>query len=299
MRLQNTFSVALGVTFLVSFIIVAVIFYRGALRQAEQETLREAHMILAAATAARTYSAVHVTPLLSARPGQAFAPEVVPSFAAQTTMMGFNADFPEYTYREKARDPTNLDDLPRAWESDIIQRFRDDANLKELTGERTENDRTLVYVAQPIRITDSACLTCHSEPKNAPANMIAAYGPAHGFGWKLGEVIGARFISVPKSERLALALSNVFWFLMALACVLIVAVMVTIVVVRIAVANPVQHLAAQADRLSVGEAGAEELVPRGPWEFRALARAINRLHRSLLLAFKDPDRHPHQDQGKP
>src|ERR1700674_4926444 len=102
MRLQNKFSITLGITFLTSFVIVAVMFYRGALSQAEQEAMREAHMMLAAAAAARTYNSDHVTPLLAGRPSEAFAPESVPAYAAQTIMKGFNAAFPEYAYRETA-----------------------------------------------------------------------------------------------------------------------------------------------------------------------------------------------------
>jgi protein-histidine pros-kinase len=151
----------------------------------------------------------------------------------------------------------------------------------------------LLYIAQPIRISDPACLTCHSDPKKAPEAMLAAYGSNHGFGWKQDEVIGAKFILVPKSERLALALSNVFWFLIALGCVLIVALMVAVVLVQWAIANPVRRLAGQAERLSIGEHGAEELKPLGAVEFRMLASAINRLHRSLALALTDAEQSDH------
>jgi protein-histidine pros-kinase len=296
MRLQNTFSITLGVTFFASFVIVAVIFYREALMQADQEAMREARMMLAAATAARDYTSERVTPLLSAPSAEDFHPESIPSFATQTIMKRFNAAFAEYSYREIALNPTNLDDLPRAWQSDVIQRFREHATLKELSGERTDQARTLLYIAEPIRISDPACLTCHGDPKKAPPSMLAAYGSAHGFGWKQDEVIGAKFILVPISERLALALSNVFWFLIALGCVLIVALMVAIALVQWAVANPLLRLAERAERLSVGEHGAEELTPQGPAEFRMLARAINRLHRSLALALShvEQSRHPHQ-----
>jgi methyl-accepting chemotaxis protein len=293
MRLQNTFSITLGVTFFASFVVVAVIFYRGALMQAEREAVREARMMLAAATAARNYTSERVTPLLSGRMTEDFRPESVPSFATQTIMKRFNAAFAEYTYRETALNPTNLDDLPHAWESDVIQRFREDAGLKELSGERTEQARTLLYIAQPIRISDPACLTCHGEPKKAPAAMLAAYDSSHGFGWKQGEVIGAKFILVPKSERLEVALTNVFWFLIALGCVLIVALMVAVVLVQWAVANPTQQLAEQAERLSIGEHGLQELKPLGAGEFRMLASAINRLHRSLALALSHAEQSRH------
>jgi methyl-accepting chemotaxis protein len=287
MRLQNLFSTTLGITFLASFVIVAGLFYRSALSQAEQEAMREARMMLAAATAARSYNSGRVTPLLAAQQSEGFAPESIPSFATQAIMKGFNAAFPEYAYRETALNPTNLDDLPRSWEADIIHRFRQDPALTELSGERTEDSKVNLYIAQPIRITDPGCLTCHSDPKSAPASLVAAYGTNHGFGWKHDEVIGAKFIVVPKSDRLASALSNVFWFLIALGSVLIVAVLVTVFMVRWAIAGPAQRLARQAERLSVGEHGMAEILPEGASEFRTLAGAINRMHRSLMLALKD------------
>jgi protein-histidine pros-kinase len=201
-------------------------------------------------------------------------------------MKRFNADFPQYTYREVALNPTNLDDLAASWDVDLIQRFRKDPALGELSGERGEGSERLFYIAQPIRISDPACLACHSEPSKAPAPMIAAYGPNHGFGWKLDEVIGAKIMVVPKAERLASALSGVFWFLIAMGCVLVVAVVVTVFMVQRAVVAPVHRLAAQAEQLSSGEYGADEIAPEGAAEFRTLADAINRLHRSLVLALK-------------
>jgi protein-histidine pros-kinase len=286
MRLQNNFSMTLGISFLMSFVVVAAMLYRGAVRQAEGETMRDARMVLAAATAASTYVSERITPLLTAVSPEGFASESVPSYATQAIMKRFEAGYPEYSYRETALDPTNLNDLPHVWETEIIQRFREDPALTELSGERTERAQQLMYIAQPIR-ADAGCLPCHGDPKKAPAALLATYGPSHGFGWKQGEVIGATFISVPKSERLAFALSSVFWFLIALGCVLILALMVTVSMVQRAVADPVRRLAEQAERLSVGEHDAAEIVTEGAAEFRSLAGAINRLHRSLSLLLKD------------
>ena len=296
MRLHNTFSIALGLTFLVSFAIVAAIFYRSAVLQSQREALREARMILGVATAARTYNSDQVTPLLVPLLTQKFDPESVPAFATQDIMKRFNGEFPAYTYRETALDPTDLNDLPRAWETDVIERFRADPGLKELSGERNDTGQLLLYIARPIQITDSACLECHSEPKNAPATMLAAYGSSHGFGWKLNDVIGARFVVVPISERLRFALTNVLWFLIALGSVMIVAFLVAIVLVKSVIANPVQRMAAQAQGLSLGEPGAEELTVQGAGEFRTLAQAINRLHRSLRLALAEVKKTKYPDE---
>jgi hypothetical protein len=51
----------------------------------------------------------------------------------------------------------------------------------------------------PIRISNEACLACHSVPDAAPKMLIDTYGTDNGFGWKLNEVIAAQVVSVPMS----------------------------------------------------------------------------------------------------
>jgi hypothetical protein len=60
-------------------------------------------------------------------------------------------------------------------------------------------------VARPLRITNPACLQCHSSVEAAPKTMVAKYGPANGFGWQLNEVVGAQIVSVPMDVPLARA----------------------------------------------------------------------------------------------
>jgi len=286
MPVKRLFAAALGLTLLLCFAIVAGIFYREAVRQADRETMREARVILAAASAAQTYNAQHVTPLVEGQPGP-FHPESVPFFAAHSIMKDFAAAFPEYAYSAKALNPTNVADFPRNWQVDVIERFRAQPATPELSGEAVEDGRTILYIAQPISVSDPSCLTCHSDPKSAPPAMIEAYNSNGGFGWKQGEIIGASFVTVPTAERLRVTLSNVVWFLIALGCVLVIGVMVALVVVHNAVAKQAQRLAAQADKLSTGDPEGEELAENGPAEFRTLARAINRLHRSLAAVLSE------------
>jgi protein-histidine pros-kinase len=289
MRLHNAFLVALGLVLMVSFLVVAGVFYRSALRQAQQEATREGRMILAAAGSSRDYTTNRIQPLidrLHADPTK-FSVESVPAFAAQTIMKQFNSQFPEYTYREAALNPSNVDDLPRSWEVDIIKRFRDNPTLPEVSGERYEDGQLMLYIAQPISVSDASCLACHGDPQKAPAEMISAYGSAHGFGWQLNEIIGAKFVMVPKSKWLSLALTNIFWFLVALGCVLLIAVVVSVSLIEGTVVRPLRRLTSQAEGLSTGSRDATALAEQGPFEFRSLARAINRLHRSLVLMMRE------------
>jgi HAMP domain-containing protein len=288
MPLKTLFAAALGLTLLVCYATVAALLYRSAVSQAAAETLHEARVVLAAATAARTYNATHITPLLTADTSSStFHRESVPSFAAQRIMSSFSEAFPEYRYSERALNPTNVEDLARSWQIDIIQNFRAQPAVEEVSGNAQDGGRRVTFIAQPIHISDPNCLICHSQPKAAPAAMIEAYNTGGGFGWKLDEIIGAKFVTVSADDRLNSNLRSLFWFLIALGCVLVIALMVVMGIVHGAVARHARRLASQADRLSTGDPAGDELAETGPAEFRTLARAVNRLHRSLAAAVRE------------
>jgi Protein of unknown function (DUF3365) len=121
----------------------------------------------------------------------------VSSFAAQTTFKDVQARFPDYTYCEPTLNPTALTDRPADWEADYVNTFRNNAGVTELVGQRDAPTGPSLSLARPIAIDSADCLTCHSTPARAPAAMVATYGGANGFGWKLHEIVGAQVVSVP------------------------------------------------------------------------------------------------------
>src|SRR3546814_5732510 len=128
-----------------------------------------------------------------------FLPHSVPSYAAQTNFRALTEKFPDYTYKEAALNPTDPSDRATEWEADIIRAFRNDEGRTELIIERDTPTGPTLVLAHPLTIKDEACLVCHSTPANAPESMIQLYGSANGFGWNLGETIGAQVVSVPMS----------------------------------------------------------------------------------------------------
>jgi protein-histidine pros-kinase len=107
----------------------------------------------------------------------------VPFYPATQNFLRLHASRPEYSYQEATLNPTDPRDRATDWQADIIQRFRNDANARELVGERdTPMGRTL-YLARPIR-AEADCLSCHGLPAVAPATVIARYGSSNGFGWQ-------------------------------------------------------------------------------------------------------------------
>ena len=130
-------------------------------------------------------------------PGPEFFPQSIPFYASTENFNYFRGQYPNYTYKEAALNPTNPRDRTVDWEADVVNIFRNDASRTEVTGHRETPDGASLYFCAPIRVDDASCLICHSTPEAAPVEMVKIYGTANGFGWKLNEVIGAQIVSVP------------------------------------------------------------------------------------------------------
>ncbi len=138
-------------------------------------------------------------------PEAEFHPHSVPAYAATEVFNYFRAKYSDYAYKEATLNPTNLRDRTVDWEADVVNNFRQFPAKTELTGRRETPTGATLFLGAPIRVTDSSCLTCHSTPDKAPAEMLKIYGAANGFGWKVNEIIGAQIVSVPEAVPVAIA----------------------------------------------------------------------------------------------
>jgi hypothetical protein len=130
-------------------------------------------------------------------PGLEFSPQSIPFYASTENFNYFRNQYPDYSYKEAALNPTDLRDRTVDWEADVVNIFRNDPGRTEVTGHRETPDGASLYFCAPIRVDDASCLTCHSTPETAPVDMVKIYGTANGFGWKLNDVIGAQIVSIP------------------------------------------------------------------------------------------------------
>jgi protein-histidine pros-kinase len=115
---------------------------------------------------------------------------------------------------------------------------------------------------------------------------VARYGSDNGYGWQLGDVIGAQVVSVPVA-RVRTRADEVFrTFLGSLLAVFASLLLVVNLVLYLLVVRPVRHMAAIAERVSVGESSAPEFTASGATEIATLGRAFTRMRRSLDKALK-------------
>ena len=247
---------------------------------AKREVIDQARLMIEGASAVRTYTVEEIEPLLAVQLQTEFLPQTIPSYAATQNLQKLRLNHPEYIYKEATLNPTNLRDRSTDWESDVIQKFRNDPGTTEVIGERDTPTGRALYIARPLAVSAGRCLTCHSTAAAAPQTMRAKYGDANGFGWKLHEIVGSQIISVPLSAALKRAESTYRIFLISMLSLFGVLFVVANALIHFIVLKPIKRIAAVAEKVSEGDMSVEFTVS-GNDEIAGLARAFERMRRSL------------------
>lgn len=288
MGLRTKFNLVLVAAFAIGLALAGLLSFQIVDRNAKEEVVQNASIMIEAATAIRRYTSTEISPLLQVQMDQfgTFLPHSVPSFAAQRNFLTVQEEFPDFSYQEPALNPTNPDDLASPFEAEIINQFRDDPELNELIIDHESEQGRFLVLARPLRASSESCLTCHSTPAAAPQAMLDLYGDEHGFGWQLNETVAAQVVMVPMSVPLERA-ENVFLvIMMALASVFIVVLIVINLILQYVVIKPVLRMSEIAGRVSMGDADVPEYVRTGKDEIASLSVSFNRMRRSMENAMK-------------
>ncbi len=286
MKLIVKINLALLVVFVVGFLAVGFVANSLLQRNARQEVLENARIMMEAATAVRTYTSTQIKPLLETQLKYSFLPQSVPAYSANEYFNQLRKQFPDYAYKEATLNPTNPINRAADWESDIIRGFRQSAEQKEVVGERDTPNGRMMYLARPMRIKDSKCLYCHDTPESAPATMIERYGNANGFGWKLNDVITAQIVSAPVQLPAKRAKAALTGFMVSLAAVLAVVMLALNGLLMMLVVRPVNRLSKIANEVSMGNQEIPDLELKGKDEIAVLAESFRRMRKSLTEAIK-------------
>jgi protein-histidine pros-kinase len=286
MGLRLKFNVVLLAVFGLGLLASGYLSYTLLERNARDEVRHHAGLMMEAALAIRGYTIEQVRPQLDLQLMRVFLPQSVPAYAATETLNTLRKKYVDYTYKEATINPTNPRNRAGDWESDVIRGFRDNPDTGEVTGERDTPTGRALYIARPIQIKNPACLTCHSTPEAAPATMLKLYGTANGFGWKHNEIVGAQIVSVPMAVPIGNARQAFLTFMASLATVFALAFVALNVMLTRIIVRPVARMSKAADDISVGNFEVPEFEETGKDEIAQLARAFNRMRRSLQTAMK-------------
>jgi protein-histidine pros-kinase len=281
--LRLKFNLVLLAVFFLGLGATGYISYELLHRNAQDEVLRNAGVMMEAALSMRGYTVAHVRPNLPYDPDK-FLPESVPAFAATEIMTLLRKKYPDFAYKEATLNPTNPRNRAVEWETDIVNAFRGDPKRPEISGMRETPTGRSLYLARPLQIRDQACLSCHTSSEMAPPAMVKIYGPANGYGWKLNEVVGAQVVSVPMGLPIRNANRAFVTFISSLALVFAVLFVVLNMMLTHLIVEPITELSHAADQISKGQVNIAEVPAQGKDEVAQLGQAFNRMRRSLEKA---------------
>lgn len=253
---------------------------------AKERVLAQAKLMMETTLATRQYTTQQIKPLLEKvqQHDAVFLPQTVPAYSATQVFDYLHKGNPDYAYKEATLNPTNPIDRANDWEADVVNDFRNNPSTKEVVGERDTPTGKSLFLAHPLRVTNPACLECHSTPSRAPAALIRQYGSDNGFGWKPDEVIGAQIVSVPEALPIEIANRALRTLAIYLVGVAIIGLLVLDTVLIFTVIRPVAKLSRAADQISQGNLDVEDLPMKGRDEVSMLAVSFNRMKRSLVRA---------------
>ena len=290
MGLRLKFNIVLIIVFVLGLGVTGYVSYDLLQRNARDEVLRSAGVMMEAALSMRSYTVRQITPHLSYKLTEEFLPQSVPAYAATEIMNALRKKYPDYWYKEATLNPTNPRDRAVEWETDLVSAFRNRPDLKEISGERVTPTGRSLYLTRPLKIGNPACLTCHSVPSAAPATLVKRYGDRNGFGWKLDEVVGAQVVSVPMDLPIRNAHRAFLTFMSSLGAVFVMLFVILNVMMSAMIVRPITRMSRSANQISTGNMDIPEFSESGRDEIALLAKSFNRMRRSLEKAFELIDR---------
>jgi len=150
MGIRSKFNLVLLAASLLGLGLSGIIGHELLQKNARNEVLDSARIMMESAIAVRNYTVSEIKPLLAVQQRRQFISQTVPAYAASQYIARLQEKHPEYSYKEATLNPTNPANRATEWETDIISWFRSHSAEKELVGERTTPTGRYLYMGRPI-----------------------------------------------------------------------------------------------------------------------------------------------------
>jgi HAMP domain-containing protein len=255
----------------------------------EQEVADKAFLIIETMNSVRNYTNTQVKPELATRltTEDYFIPETVPAYSAREVFEDLRkqSEYQSFAYKEATLNPTNPRDQADQFETEITQKFRQNKELKEKTGFRSDNAGKFYYIARPLEIKKASCLECHDTVEKAPLNLVNTYGKEHGFGWKLNEIVASQIVSVPADDVSAAANRLKLMVLGIVGTIFLMAIAFINLFLKKSIIQPLKQMAILSNEISTGNMNLE-FNHHSQDEIGTFAKSLNRMVQSLKMALE-------------
>lgn len=287
LKLVTQFNLLLILVFIGGILISGFALSSVLQQRAQDEVTAKALILIQTMNAVRDYTSAKINPLLASRleTQPEFLPETVPAYAAREVFENIRKreEYNNFFYKEATLNPTNLRDKADNFETAIVEQFRQEVGMKELSDFRQFPGGKVFYIARPLAITKQSCLRCHSTPEAAPKSQLVTYGKERGFGWKLNEIVATQIIYIPAEkvfENAQRALAMIMGILIGIFAVIVLSINFLL---KKAVIQRIRKMSQVAQDVSLGKTDAN-FEQNSHDEIGALATAFNRMKASLEIA---------------
>ncbi len=153
-------------------------------------------------------------------------------------------------YKEAAINARSPENEADPFERAFIERLNQEPALDKLSGVRTIEGKPFFYTMIRGEQMEQTCLRCHSQPAQAPGQLVARYGPERSFNRADGELVSAISVRIPLSE--AYLAANQFSLKLSLALVALLVGMYYLqkLLLRRLVTTPLEQLQRRADEIA-------------------------------------------------
>ena len=283
--LRKRFFVILSLIFICSLPVMIGGSYVVLKKNIDAETFEKARFYLSIVESVRKQIGKVTRPAVMAKLPNDFIREAMStSFNARGVAERVQEEFTEYSFRHASINPRHSPNKADAFESKLITSFQNDRNLKQMSGHVKKDGKGYFYIAKPV-ISDTSCLQCHGNPKDAPREVLDTYGGTAAFGWVVNDVVASLVVYVPTEVAFHNALRTILIFSCFYTAIYLLTFVIIDLIIIHGIINPIQHLVDTAEAVSTGSLDKEFVVETND-EIRTLAEAFNRMRKSIKMAMK-------------
>ncbi|MEW6409798.1 MAG: DUF3365 domain-containing protein [Nitrospirota bacterium] len=208
LKLSTKFSLSVALILLFFCALLSLLFYYYMKNQVIEDAEEKTRIILAQTKAVGDYIRETLRPrmfnfLHQVESHDDFVVEAMSTtYVTNEVMRHFNLQVSEYTYKRVSENPRNPKNKANPFHSRMIAFFKNNKDQKEWQEIIKSGNQKYLIRVEPV-IGEKRCLQCHGNPSEAPKGLIKRYSTEGGFGYKIGEVVGAQSVAVPLDIAIA------------------------------------------------------------------------------------------------
>jgi HAMP domain-containing protein len=245
---------------------------------------KELSLLVDMVASVREYIAKDVRPgLLQANMFE--SPAISSTVTTSVVATRFKEKRPDYYIKVASDNPLNQQNLPEPLERELLNKFRADNNLKEITEAGMIKGNKFLVSARPS-IAHKECMICHGDPKKAPLPVISKYGMSAGYNYQPDSIVGTIGVGVPMADVNALVMQRGLVAVGIITVIFGIIFMIINALVKSSILAPITNITEAAIMLSKGDLEHEINIKQDGSEIGELAHSFELLRRSLKWAIE-------------